>query len=57
MKAQLLNGPLAIAMSASNQTFRFYESGIIRFGEGCETSINHAVVITGYNSEEGYWTI
>ncbi len=42
-------GPLTIALSANNEIFRYYKSGIIKLEDNCPTQINHAVAIVGYN--------
>jgi C1A family cysteine protease len=50
-------GPLFVAISVGD-VFNNYESGIIDIDD-CSKSVNHAVVIVGYGSEDGqdYWLI
>ena len=51
IKTQLASGPLTIAVSAGN-CWRYYKSGILGSADGCSTSLNHAVVVVGMDSEE-----
>lgn len=57
-EALALHGPIAVSVDATN--WHFYESGIFT---GCDysknISINHAVQLVGYGTENGvnYWTI
>lgn len=49
-------GPIAIAIDASGDAFRFYKSGIY---DNCGYNLNHAVLLVGYGVENGqeYYTI
>lgn len=49
-------GPIAVSVDAS--TWSAYSGGIMDF-DSCGSTINHAVLLTGYGSEDGvdYWTI
>jgi len=52
------NGPVVIAIDASN--FSSYEGGIFSACSGAtNVDLNHAVVITGYGTDNGtdYWTV
>ena len=51
IKKQLLKGPLTAAVSAGNNCWRYYKSGIIDSENGCPKTIDHAVVIVGHGSE------
>lgn len=54
----LVNGPVAVAMAASSSVFSMYKSGILS-STACGTSLNHAVTMIGYGTENGtnYWII
>lgn len=42
-------GPLAVAVSAGNKCWQFYDSGILRPGEDCyKGGIDHAVNLVAY---------
>ena len=43
----VMEGPVAIAVSASPDTFMFYESGIVTNSQ-CNGGLDHAVVLVGY---------
>ena len=45
--SELQNGPLAIAVAAGNDCWRYYSSGILKSSDGCPTWRDHAVVIVG----------
>lgn len=52
----LQNGPISAAIASSSSVFQFYSKGIIN-SSSCGNSLNHAVVIVGYGTENGtpYW--
>tara|TARA_B100000886_G_scaffold329631_1_gene279195 strand:+ start:3478 stop:4626 length:1149 start_codon:yes stop_codon:yes gene_type:complete len=54
----LQNGPVCMAIDANSYIFRFYKSGIIDMPLK-SSDINHAVILTGYDSYENgtYWII
>ena len=56
--AALQNQPLSVAIASSSSTFMQYKSGIIS-SSACGTSLNHAVNLIGYGSENGkdYWLL
>lgn len=51
--------PISIALDASQFEFRFYQSGVIDLPSNISNTINHAVLLVGYDyDEEGpYWII
>lgn len=57
MKSALSHGPVSVAIEADQKVFSSYHSGII--GSGCGTSLDHAVLIVGYDSYSGslYWRV
>ena len=46
-------GPLNVAVSAGNNAFMYYDSGIITVDDECPTYVDHAVVAIGYGVENG----
>jgi len=56
IKAALQTGPISVAIDASNNTFSYYKSGTIQ-ADDCGTTIDHAVNIIGYGSDDNgdYW--
>ena len=56
--AALQNQPLSIAIASSSSVFMQYKSGIIS-SSACGTSLNHAVNLIGYGSEDGkdFWIV
>ena len=42
-----------MAVSAGNNVFMNYSSGIITESEGCPTAIDHAIVAVGWGEEDG----
>jgi cathepsin L len=56
--AALQLGPVDIAIASSSSTFMQYKSGIIS-SSACGTSLDHAVNLVGYGSENGrdYWIL
>ena len=59
LMASLKYSPISIALDASPFEFRFYDSGVIDIDPERSSSINHAVLLVGYDhDEEGpYWII
>lgn len=53
----LQRGPVSVGVDASSTAFKWYKNGIIT--RNCGTSIDHAVLLVGYGTENGvdYWTI
>jgi hypothetical protein len=50
-------GPIAAAMDASQQSFKFYKSGVYYSSECSSVSLDFAVVVIGYGVYNGqdYW--
>jgi len=50
-------GPVSVGVDASGTAFKWYKNGIIT--KWCGTSIDHAVLLVGYGTDNGvdYWTI
>ena len=46
-------GPLNVAVSAGNNAFMYYDSGIITVDDECPIYVDHAVVAIGYGVENG----
>ena len=59
MKLSVLQNPVTIAVDADNIYFRFYKDGIIDVPMNVSKTLNHAVLLVGYDyDEEGeYWII
>lgn len=59
IKASLKNGPISIALDASNFAFRFYKNGVIDVPPSNSDALNHAVLLTGYGTDNNgtYWII
>lgn len=47
MKKAILDGPMTIAVSAGNNCWRYYKSGVLSSRNNCPKKIDHAVVIVG----------
>lgn len=43
-------GPISVGIDASSKEFRFYKTGVM---DTCGLTINHAVLLVGYGTEEG----
>ena len=48
---KLQDGPLTMAVSAGNDCWRYYKSGILTSAHGCPTGLNHAAVAVGVGLE------
>lgn len=59
MKYSVLQNPVAIALDADNIYFRFYKDGVIDLPVNASRSLNHAVLLVGYDHDEKgmYWII
>ena len=57
--ASLQNSPIAIALDANSFVFRFYKEGVIDIPINKNSNINHAVLLTGYDTDVNgtYWII
>ena len=56
--AALQNQPLSVAVASASSTFMQYKSGIIS-STACGTSLDHAVNLVGYGTENGkdFWIV
>jgi hypothetical protein len=52
----LTHQPVSISIRAENPIFRSYTGGIID-GDDCGVTIDHAVLLVGYNENENYWIV
>ena len=59
LKASVLQNPVTIAVDAGNVYFRFYKEGVIDLPQNVSRSLNHAVLLVGYDYDEKgmYWII
>lgn len=59
MKMNLIQTPITIALDADNIFFRFYKEGVIDIPSNANSSMNHAVLLVGfdYDDEGMYWII
>ena len=48
---KMQEGPLTFAVSAGNDCWRYYKSGVLTSADGCPTGLDHAVVAVGIDSE------
>ena len=55
----IVYGPVSIAVSAGNDCWQFYESGILSSANNCPTSLDHGVVIVGIDrtGDTPYWIV
>jgi C1A family cysteine protease len=55
----LTKSPIAIGLDANNFYFRFYKTGIIDLPSNFSKTLNHAVLLVGYDHDETgfYWII
>jgi C1A family cysteine protease len=44
-------GPVAVAIDGSSFAFMFYTNGILNTNSNCGTTLNHAVLLVGYNKD------
>ena len=59
MKLSVLQNPVTIAVDANNIYFRFYKDGVIDVPLNVSKTLNHAVLLVGYDYDEQgeYWII
>lgn len=59
MKLSVLQNPVTIAVDADNIYFRFYKDGIIDVPMNVSKTLNHAVLLVGYDYDDQgeYWII
>ena len=48
---KLQDGPLTMAVSAGNDCWRYYKSGVLTSAHGCPVGLNHAAVAVGVGLE------
>ena len=53
---RLQAGPVAIAVAAGNDCWRFYSSGVLTSADNCPTEVDHAVAIIGLEFGKPIWT-
>lgn len=55
LQSALIQQPVAVMVESNSLAFQFYRRGI--FNGKCGTTLNHAMVLTGYGAldEENYW--
>ena len=56
MKSALAQFPIAVAIDAAQAAFSYYSGGIFDYS-ACGKSLDHAVLLVGYGSENGqdFW--
>ncbi len=55
-----LVGPVAVGIDGNHQSFIFYKSGIYYEPSCSSISLNHAILVVGYGTDENgldYWII
>ena len=59
LKVAVSKQPVVIAIEADTKYFQSYSSGILTDGIKCGTTLDHAVEIVGYGTENGidYWKV
>jgi len=59
LKAAVAKQPVVIAIEADTRYFQSYSSGILTDATKCGTTLDHAVEIVGYGTENGidYWKV
>ena len=59
MKTRLQQGPFSIAVSAGNDCWRWYESGILSAANNCPTWLDHGVAVVGLvdSGDMPYWLV
>lgn len=53
-------GPVAVAVAASNPLFQYYVGGVLDDADLCGTSVSHAMLLVGYNTTANgidYWLL
>ena len=48
---KLQDGPLTMAVSAGNDCWRYYKSGVLTEANNCPFRVDHAVVAVGFDKE------
>ena len=47
------NGPVSIAVSAGNDCWRYYKSGVLTAANNCPKNLDHGVVVVGLHVADG----
>merc|ERR1712183_584404 len=58
LKAQVVKGPVSVAIEADQRCFQSYTSGVLS-GTECGVNLDHGVLVAGYGTENGteYWLV
>ena len=51
IKAAIENAPVSVAVSAGNDVFRYYTSGVVTEADGCPTALDHAIQAVGWGTD------
>jgi len=55
LQSAVANGPVAVAIDASSQSFQLYKSGLFT---ACGTNLDHAITAVGYSTGgQAYWIV
>ena len=59
LKSAVYKNPVVVAIEADTVYFQSYSSGILTDGIKCGTTLDHAVEIVGYGTQNGidYWKV
>jgi C1A family cysteine protease len=57
LKAAVARGPVSVAIEADQQSFQYYNGGVL--ARGCGTDLDHGVLLVGYDTTAStpYWII
>jgi C1A family cysteine protease len=51
LKTAIYKGPVAIAVEADNQSFKFYLEGVVNDYDNCGSKLDHGVLAVGYGTD------